>query len=143
MPSSVYMNLPSVDHLPDDILREIYAFLPAEKQITINRKSYDQHIKEVVYRMRKKKCYHRYIKHLIRSKKNNLFAHYLSIDGFRWFYKKNWREEGLRHSSYVHFLAYFAYRHESMKCYRLIHDMITNHDNTLKLNRNQIVFSNY
>jgi hypothetical protein len=133
------MTTPSVEHLPDDILREIYAFLPAEKQITINRKSYDSHIEKVAHRMRKKQCYHRYLKHLIRGKKNKQFARYLDIDCSRWFRKKNWREEGMRHSSYLHFLAFFAYRHQSMECYRLIQ----NHQYFIEQTRFQTAFSNY
>lgn len=133
------MTTPSVEHLPDDILREIYTFLPAEKQMTINQESYNHNIQEVVHRMRKKQCYHRYLKHLIRSKKNKQFAQYLEIDVSRWFHKKNWREEGMRHSSFLHFLAYFAYRHENMECYHMIH----NHQYFIEQTRFQTAFSNY
>lgn len=115
----------TINQLPDDIITEIYSFIPHTTRFTLNKKEYNQSINNISTKMTQKNCFHRYIKHIIRRDYISIFSRYLSNCNRKWETRRNWFEMGMTHASYLHFLQHFALIHNSSRCYQEIKNMIS------------------
>ena len=115
----------TIKHLPDDIITEVYAFLPHTTRFSLNKKEYQNSIDDITAEMIQKNCFHRYIKHVIRKDYISILSRYLSICHLKWETRRNWFEMGMTHASYLHFLQHFALIHDSSRCYQEIKNIIS------------------
>lgn len=115
----------TIKQLPDDIISEVYSFIPHTTRFTLNKKEYNQSINHITANMTQKNCFHRYIKHIIRKDYVTIFSRYLSVCHLKWDIRRNWFEMGMTHASYLHFLQHFALNHNSSQCYQEIKNIIS------------------
>lgn len=110
----------NIRELPDDIMHEIYEWLPYTVVGTLTKTEYIKNHCYIQERVRKNyKRYRRFIRCLIRQDNVSLFETYLELDGVRWSRFLGWYEDG-RHRSYLHFLRYLATKFESCRCLYVI-----------------------
>lgn len=105
-----------VTDLPDDILHEIYEWIPSHIRATLCVSEYKKQRSSIQKRVRSNyKKYRRFIRSLIRQDNASLFEEYLKMDGIRWSRIQRWQEDG-NHTTYLHFLRYLAHKFESGRC---------------------------
>jgi len=115
----------TIKQLPDDIIIEVYSFIPHNIRFTLNKQEYNKSINNISTKMTQKKCFHRYIKHIIRRDYISIFSRYISVCHLKWETRRNWFEMGMTHASYLHFLQHFALSHNSSRCYQEIKNIIS------------------
>lgn len=106
--------------LPDELLDCIFEYIPNTLKASLNTSLYKIHCNEFIQRItRNPRAYRKYLKVIIRRDDNYTLNRFMQYDGTKWLNMKRWMEEGL-HPSFFHFLRYFSFRHQCMRCYHLM-----------------------
>jgi hypothetical protein len=124
--------LKNVNVLPDELIREIYTYVPKIVKICLTKKNYIQDhclMKQYI----NKQNIENYFRAMIRQDNNFVFKQLLVENKNKWLdMKKYYYKTGI-YTNYITFIYSYAIENESTKCRQLFNDLIQE----LGLSKNQ------
>jgi hypothetical protein len=124
--------LKNVNILPDELIREIYSYVPKIVKVFLTKKNYlkDHHlIKHYI----NKKDIENYYRAMIRRDNDFVFKQLLVENQQKWFNMKKYYYKTCIYANYITFLESYTIENESTKCRRLINNLFSE----LGLSKNQ------
>jgi|688.fasta_scaffold09222_12 hypothetical protein len=112
----------NMDRLPEELVREIYYYVPQSITTFLTKKSYlkDHHL---VIKWISKGNIENYIRAMIRQDNDFVFKQLLVENRKRWFEMTKWYHKNYIYSNYITFLEMYALDNESKKCRNLITEL--------------------
>jgi hypothetical protein len=124
--------LQNIDKLPEELVREIYYYVPKSVTIFLTKRNYvqDHHL---IIKIINKEQIENYIRVMIRQDNNFVFKQLLVDYHKRWLEMKNYYYRNCIYSNYITFLETYAFDNESEKCRNAITELFQE----LGFNKNQ------
>ena len=98
------------DILNDDVLGEIFQFIPNDVKRTLNKHFYNQCPSKNPIRM------HSFMRSIIRRDYVLPFECYLKANYARWRKIKQWIYKDMKFHNYIEYIRYLCYEYESNRC---------------------------
>ena len=124
--------LKNVDKLPDDMIYEIYAYLPKIVTMFLTKENYlkDHHLLKT---LTNKRHIENYIRTMVRQDNEFVFKQLLVENHHRWIQMTKYYYKNCIYSNYLTFIESYAIDNESTKCRRLLCEFLLE----LGLSKNQ------
>lgn len=124
--------LKNVDKLPDDMINEIYAYIPKIVTIFLTKKNYlkDHHL---LKKLTNKRHIENYIRTMVRQDNEFVFKQLLVENYHRWIQMTKYYYKNCIYTNYLTFIESYAIDNESTNCRRLICEFLLE----LGLSKNQ------
>lgn len=124
--------LKNVDKLPDDMINEIYAYLPKIVTMFLTKKDYlkDHHLLKT---LTNKRHIENYIRTMVRQDNEFVFNRLLVENYHRWIQMTKYYYKNCIYTNYLTFIESYAIDYESPKCRTLICEFLLE----LGLSKNQ------
>ena len=124
--------LKNVDKLPDDMIYEIYAYLPKIVTMFLTKENYlkDHHLLKT---LTNKRHIENYIRTMVRQDNEFVFNQLLVENYHRWIQMTKYYYKNCIYSNYLTFIESYAIDNESTKCRRLLCEFLLE----LGLSKNQ------
>ena len=124
--------LKNVDKLPDDMIYEIYAYIPKIVTIFLTKKNYlkDHHL---LKKLTNKRHIENYIRTMVRQDNEFVFNRLLVENYHRWIQMTKYYYKNCIYTNYLTFIESYAIDNESTNCRRLICEFLLE----LGLSKNQ------
>ena len=112
----------NIDRLPEELVREIYGYVPKCVTIFLTKKNY---LKEhhLMINMINRGNIENYIRAMVRQDNDFVFKQLLVEHSKRWFEMKKCYYQHYIYSNYITFLETYALENESTKCRNLITEL--------------------
>ena len=113
-----------MEKIPDEILQEIFYFIPSSTKKLLNKKLFKSHYFVIVTQTKINTQYHNYMRHLLH---NNCYLHIqinLDIHYIKFLKLKRWRYKNKTYPNYLMFMKSFALYNDSQKTYQLLKDYL-------------------
>lgn len=111
--------------LPDDIIFEIFEFIPRNLLSRLSKFYYDQHKMQLQTRIRKNtKKYKYYLIKLLKHDDHQQFQQHLKDDGHRWMTMRPWYDCFMEYSSFFQYIYYIAHQMKAEQCKQLLFEFM-------------------
>jgi len=110
--------------LPDELIKEIYLYLPQFITIFLNK---DTYIKEHQLTKNYIKNYELYIRNIVKRDYDYTFSLILNENYIKWSQMTNYLYNNILYTNYIYFLLYFCNENSSFKCREKIIYLLNKH----------------
>ena len=122
----------NISRLPDELIREIYTYIPNSVTIFLTKNSYIKH-HNLIRKYINKRNIENYIRAIVRQDNDFVFKQLLIENQVRWLNMKKCYYKNCIYSNYLNFLESYSLDNESTKCRKLISELFKE----LGLSKNQ------
>ena len=123
------MNI-TINYLPEEMVKEIYAFVPKWIKVYLNKKYYIKYHKHIKHKFIN---YDGYLRNIVRNDCDFIFQQTCSENMKKWLLIKQYKYKNKVFSNYVYLLEHLCIETESTKCRNILHFYIKKSG----LNKNQ------
>jgi len=129
-------NINKIFFLPDDIIREIFDYIPREKLVFVNSTYYNLYHHLLRNRIN---TYESYIRDMIRRDNDYVFERIVRENFENWLKNKNYRYKDMIFSNYIYFIIQFCIENNSEKCRELFMKELTKRDLVRNLHKKNVI----
>jgi hypothetical protein len=123
-------------NLPDDVIREIFDYIPRCKLVPINTMYFN-----VYHRMIKNniKMYESYVRHMIKRDNFFIFDRLVRENVNIWIENKKYRYQNKVFSNYIYFVLHFCIENNSQLCRNILMEELSKRDLCRNLHKKNVI----
>ena len=110
-----------INFLPDDMVREIYEFIPWTTRLFLSKELYDKKHRLVKPVLLERGVFDNYVRHMVRNDNDFIFYYIADENWKHWLKYKKYTYKNLQFTNYIYFLEKLCVDHDSTKCRNIIH----------------------
>lgn len=126
-----------ISYLPDDIIYEIFKFIPKRKLFCLNISYYN-----LYHCLLKTTCipnYENYVRDMIRKDNYFVFERIVRENIDTWITNRQYRYKNMVFSNYIYFVLYYCFENNSNKCHDILIVELTKRDLCKNLHKKNII----
>ena len=117
--------MPSIDQLPEDMLGEIYEYIPITTRYVLNKSLFARYYQIIVSSYTTNGViFQRYIRHIIRQDCNFQLVYLLQDNFLKWNKPRSWKYKQNTFPCYIVFLRLLCNDYNSQRCKNLINEYL-------------------
>jgi hypothetical protein len=126
----------NISNLPDDIIREIFDYIPRQKLIFVNTTYYNLYH----YLLRNNiPIYESYTRDMIRRDNYFVFERLIRENYESWIKNRQYRYKNMVFSNYIYFVLHFCMENNSDRCRNILMDELSKRDLCRNLHKKNII----
>jgi hypothetical protein len=126
----------NICNLPDDIIREIFDYIPKQKLIYVNSTYYNLYHYLVKNHI---PVYESYVRDMIRRDNFYVFEHFIRENFDKWIRNRQYHYKNMVFSNYIYFVLHFCIEHNSHKCREILMEELSKRDLCRNLHKKNVI----